>query len=355
MQIKLPEWVRRLLNFDIDGSRDRNRSRKERVDLEGMSDLSKTIFNGYQKRRTKEQKDRFIELLKNKKINVIVEESNKAPKSRNLVVGDVSNAKIILAAHYDTPTKMDFPRITNPAHPLISYALSFLAFNPLLLMTAIAICCLTELCPFWKAIFVLLLMLLQLILALLKSRFWIANPFNYNDNTSGVITICELLSALNEEQAKAVAFVLFDNEEKNVKGSEWFVECHDKDNLKDKLLINLDCVANGSHILFSINEDVSQLHKQKIKEVFSDTQGKLGSVYGLAVDFADQISKKANSDHKNFPNGVGIGAFCKNKLGIRYLSRIHTTNDTVFEYKNIEYLVEGIKDLIANICKPPVE
>lgn len=358
MRIKWPEWTRRLLNYDVDGTRDRNRSKREKVNLEGMSDLSKTIFNGYQKRKTKEQKDKFIKLLENKKINVIVEESKKEPKSRNLIVGDVSNAKIILTAHYDTPSKKWLPHIVNPDHPktaVIAAILSFLFINPFLLMAAIVMCCFTECSSYLKVAVVLMVALVQLLLIRSNPKRGIPNPYNYNDNTSGVITICELMLSLTEEEKKSVAFVLFDNEEIGIKGSECFSRRHEDDKLDNKLLINIDCVAYGSHILLSINEGVAESHKQIIKDVFTDVQCELGSIYGLEVDFKDCISTKGNSDHKHFPSGIGVGAFCKNKLGIRYLSRIHTANDTVFEYKNIEYLVEGLKDLIATICEPPVE
>lgn len=44
------------------------------------------------------------------------------------------------------------------------------------------------------------------------------------------------------------AFVLFDHEEIGMVGSYSFAKKH-KEILKDKLIVNLDCVSDGDHIL----------------------------------------------------------------------------------------------------------
>ena len=59
----------------------------------------------------------------------------------------------------------------------------------------------------------------------------------------------------------------------------------------------------------------------------------------MNVDVADK-NVFYPSDQASFVNGVGVAALKKSKGGILYMDRIHTGKDTVFEEKNIAYLVE---------------
>ena len=48
------------------------------------------------------------------------------------------------------------------------------------------------------------------------------NKHTANDNTSGVITLLELMNRLSPEQKERTAFVFFDNEENGMLGSAFF-------------------------------------------------------------------------------------------------------------------------------------
>ena len=84
-----------------------------------MKELSNKILKDYQIRKTRKQKTEFIELLQ-KELNqeVIIEEGG-ILKSRNIIVGDLENSKIVLGAHYDTQPVLPFPNFLTPKNMIV--------------------------------------------------------------------------------------------------------------------------------------------------------------------------------------------------------------------------------------------
>ena len=184
-------------------------------------------------------------------------------------------------------------------------------------------------------------MLVYLVLYL--TAFYLAmrcfkNKRNVNDNTSGVATLFTLMA---EYKGNDAAFVLFDNEEKGLLGSKAFAKKH-KEILKNKLIINFDCVGNGEHIIFvakkgAENHDLYPLFKEaqnpseKYQTHFYPMKGSVG-----------------NSDYKRFDNGVGVMACKKGKVGF-YTGRIHTNRDDVASQENILYIAQGTCEFLNKI------
>ena len=79
-----------------------------------MHELSKKILDSYQVRKTKKQKTRFIELLKQELNEEIMIEEGNFPKSRNIIVGDLNKCQYILGAHYDTAPVLPIPNFLTP-------------------------------------------------------------------------------------------------------------------------------------------------------------------------------------------------------------------------------------------------
>ena len=76
-----------------------------------MNDISKEVFNKYKIRKTRRQKDKFIDFIKQKYPKVIVEEDTYYKKNKNLIFGDIEKARCIIASHYDTKSLInDFER-----------------------------------------------------------------------------------------------------------------------------------------------------------------------------------------------------------------------------------------------------
>jgi Zn-dependent M28 family amino/carboxypeptidase len=168
------------------------------------------------------------------------------------------------------------------------------------------------------------------------------NPHTVNDNTSGVITLCEIWAAMTEQQRAKTAFVFFDNEENGLLGSAYFRNLHKKDGLDKKLMINFDCVSDGEHMLFVLNKPALKNYGEAFAAAFPSTD-----------DHTVWLESASNtlypSDQGNFPVSAGVAALKKKKgIGL-YMNRIHTPKDTVLQEQNISYLTAGTLALIDKI------
>ena len=298
-----------------------------------MTELSREILRDWQVRKTKEQKRRFIAFLQSRLPALRVEEGGLL-RCRNLVLGDPESAELVFTAHYDTCARLPFPNFITPKNLVI-----YLAYQLLILL------------PFFAAALVLVLGLLRLGLAaplslmlgwfaalaliLYVFLFGPANPHTVNDNSSGVVTLCELIGALSEEERARCAFVFFDHEETGLFGSAAFASRHKKA-MKDKLLINFDCVSDGDYILFVQSRRAKKLSGAALAEAFSSAGDKQSVLEGPFGAFYP-------SDQVQFPCGVGVAAMNKAPLIGLYMSRIHTARDTVCDERNFAFLVAGTR------------
>ena len=159
-----------------------------------------------------------------------------------------------------------------------------------------------------------------------------ANKHTANDNTSGVITLMEIMQALPEDKRNEIAFVFFDLEEMGLFGSSGFASKHKKA-MKDKLLLNFDCVSDGSTILFAV--------KNSAKKYIPALEKSFIPCEKFAVDIASK-GVFYPSDQANFKAGVGVAALnYSKKLRTLYMDKIHTDKDRVFDEENIEFLTAG--------------
>lgn len=302
-----------------------------------MTDLSKTILRDYQVRRTKKQKLAFISLLKNH-YNITIEEGGFL-HNRNIVIGDVDKAKIIVGAHYDTCAKLPFPNFITPKNIIIYILYNLLICIPFFLMSGLFYYFISfiindsELVFFLSDIFLLVILIGGLLIG-------IPNKHTANDNTSGVITLLELMDNLTEEEKSKIAFVFFDNEENGLFGSSYFARVHKKE-LRDKLMINFDCVSDGDNLLVVQNKRAKKEYGDIVKQSFIDCNNKKVYLETTTTAFYP-------SDQMNFPNNIAIAFLNKGKLGL-YMNKIHTKKDTIFDESNIQYLVTCIKTFINKL------
>lgn len=303
-----------------------------------MTPLSKEIFDNWQVRKTKKQKTAFIEFMQSRLPGLQVEQGGLG-NNRNLVLGDVKTADTVLTAHYDTCARLFFPNFLTPKNFLLYIGYSLLICIPFGIV-ALAINMLLH-----QVTDDFFLLYWGTFLPTMALMFFIfmggePNPNTANDNTSGVITLCEIWAAMSEEQRAKTAFVFFDNEENGLMGSAYFRKLHRQDGIDKKLVINYDCVSDGDHILFVMSKPVQQLYGDRFAAAFTSTDGK--TVY---------LEKASNtlypSDQGNFPVSVGVAAFKKSRIVGLYMNRIHTVKDTVFQQENIELLVAGTLQLLG--------
>lgn len=93
-----------------------------------MTQTTKEIFEKYQVRKTKKQKNAFIEYVEQRARELgyqcRVEKGRFGAK--NIVVGDPEQAKVLYTAHYDTCAVLPFPNFITPKNFFIYLLYQFL-------------------------------------------------------------------------------------------------------------------------------------------------------------------------------------------------------------------------------------
>ena len=299
-----------------------------------MTATTREIFEKYEVRKTKKQKSAFIDYVRGVAegagCRVTVEKKGRA---RNIVIGDVSQAKVVFAAHYDTCPVLPFPNFITPKCVAI-YVLYQIALVAAFLLVAFAI-------GFAAGLLTAALDLPAAVASTAGSLcYWVllvlllagpANKHTANDNTSGVTAVLDIMLAMPEAERAKAAFVLFDLEEVGLIGSSAFAKAH-KNEMKDKLLVNFDCVSDGEDIIFALRKG-AKAHAAALEAAFAPNGTYRVEVAAKGIFYP--------SDQMNFPCGVGVAALRRTRKGLLYMNRIHTKRDTVYNEANIAFLKDG--------------
>lgn len=300
-----------------------------------MDGLSHEILQNWQVRKTKAQKLAFIEMMQRRIPGLRVEEGG-FPRCRNLVLGDVETAKVVFTAHYDTCARLPFPNFVTPKSLLIYLGYSVLIALPFL---ALMLGLTTLLAPRFGMAGAFLGMFGGFGAMIYVFMLGPANPHTVNDNTSGVLTLVEAIARMSGEERANCAFVFFDHEENGLLGSGWFASKHRK-TMKNKLLVNFDCVSDGDDFLFVQSRKARKTYGEELQIAFPEAPGK-------TLHFESTLSAFYPSDQANFPVGVGVAALQRKPVLGLYMSRIHTPKDTVLQEENLAYFAEGAKKLVS--------
>lgn len=309
-----------------------------------MTEIAKTVLDRYQIRKTEKQKTEFIEFVRTfaeaRGYSCSVE---KGPLGvRNIVVGDPDAAKVVFGAHYDTCAVLPFPNFITPKHFGIYLLYQILFVVGMLAVVGavsgiahgIALLAGTQLsfdAGYWISYFTFLLLFFLMMAGP-------ANKHTVNDNSSGVITLLELMDRTASDGT--AAFLFFDLEEAGLIGSSAFASKH-KAAMKDKLLINFDCVSDGDHVILALRPKAKD-KADLLRVCYPSSEAVQCEVLTKGVFYP--------SDQANFPQGVGVAALKRAKRGgILYMDRIHTPKDTVYRAENIAFLTEGSERLIQRM------
>ena len=252
----------------------------------------------------------------------------------NIVIGNLATAKLFFTAHYDTPATSLIPNVMLPKNKYLRIISHFTLPTVLSVLSYIFGYILAN--NITKILFVKILLWIFFGVGLFSISFFFLtrcfkNKHNNNDNTSGVATV---LSLVQRCSSKDVAFVLFDNEEKGLLGSKAFKERYNEV-LKDKLIINFDCVGVGNNVLFVVKQGAKdhRLYNRLVKNMKSNDDFNV-----MIYPFGEVTS---NSDFKIFDCGIGVMT-CKQKNGIFYTSKIHTNRDLEAYSENIDFLADNL-------------
>ncbi len=310
-----------------------------------MNDITRELIAEYQVRKTNKQKIRFISWLRKKtgKMGYDITIDKYSDHGRNLIFGDLKNSDIILTAHYDTQANGIFPKISFMSNPFIYLLSEVMAY---IVILGIFILLRYVLGKFIDNKIANTIVGVILIAYILQKFVGVANKHTVNDNTSGVATLLEIMDEIDQNLREKVTFVFFDHEELGFLGSQNFKDRYGKE-IKEKPLINFDCVANGDYIFFITKK---KFRKTRYNNVLENS---------ITYNFKNEETKKAvletslkviyTSDQILFNNSVAVTAMNKMPILGYYLDRIHSPLDTVYQDKNILLLKNTMIEFIKEI------
>lgn len=304
-----------------------------------MTDFSRYVLNGFQCRKKKEQKTAFINLIKSYYQDAVIEEGGFG-NNRNIVIGNVDTAKVIFTAHYDTCAQLPFPNLIFPKNILFTLLYSLLIAAPFFILL-IPVYFIVD--YFFQSFIISYYTYILFVLVLMISVFYAGKPNEHtaNDNTSGVVTVLETISKLPPEQRSKCAFVLFDNEENGLLGSAFFRKKH-KSVLKNKLIVNIDCVGDGDHILFVSNKKARKNFGDAFNSSFRCAEGK-------SVRFEKSSNTFYPSDQMGFPINIAVATLKKKPVIGYYLDKIHTKKDMNCDENNIDIISSGFVEFVSKV------
>jgi hypothetical protein len=294
-----------------------------------MQKLYDKINEKYKMRFYNRQKRRFRDFII-KEFEALGYENITVDKAENVIIGDAENAETVYSAHYDTP--MFSPYITPYTRLFGTVGGSYAAAFMLLLVFA--------LCGFFISRMFRFGLPFNVAFGLVLPVFFIVfsvfpNPNNANDNTSGILAVYNIAGRLKGKDG--CCFILFNNEEKGLKGSSSFEARYKKAHKSPPAfnLINLDCVGVGENVLLAYKSEAGKSLCEEFKERFEKDK--------------KVIMKKASlltvaSDNLRFENGILITMISPAVFGAFYIPRIHMPYDDEISLETIS----GVCDIILN-------
>ena len=306
-----------------------------------MKKSAEIIMHEYQVRKTKKQKQAFMQWLSEhlSAYGYHMREDQYSKQGSNLIVGDVQSAEVILTAHYDTQPNFLFPVIMGFSN-WFSFCISqIIVVLPLLAFAVLLKVLATQLwgnsVGYWLAGACCIVYLAQ-------TLFGIPNRHTANDNTSGVATLISILEELPEEDRHKVCVVFFDQEELGLIGSQKFYKKY-KAHVRHKPLINFDCVGDGQTLTFVMKK---KFRNSAYSELLQEASGKITVQTEKKVRFANALGTIYMSDQQSFPCGVGVVAAKKTPVFGYYINRLHSRLDTKCDSDNIQLLTDTMLQFI---------
>ena len=254
----------------------------------------------------------------------------------NVIAGDPERAKIIYAAHYDTPLHEPLPPIICPTRPTV-YML-YQALTPLLTLAVSFFVSFGVTFALNLPNMTLPLFIVLLLGALAYLKYGPAEKNNENENTSGVASLLNTAEKLTPRYRGDVCFLFLDGGSTSMQGAKGFRRRYPS--AKEKPVLCLDCVGSGDELLIlpgrGARWDGELL--DAINESFENSARKTcyDKVDGL-VHFP--------GDNRAFAHGVAICAV-RHVPGFGRLIR-PTGKDNRIDDENLDILSRGLVKLAA--------
>ena len=303
-----------------------------------MKDYLTEINEHFPIRKKAEEKSKFYDYVRSELGEGRVKRERLENKHENIIIGDISEAKVVFTAHYDTPATSLIPNMMFPANKILGMIIHMVYPVAMALLSLFAAYIVGDALGMGQSGIVILYLLLYFGVFYCSTRL-ITNKHNKNDNTSGVATVMSIASAINDGR---VAFVLFDNEEKGLLGSKALNKKYKK-LFDNKMVVNFDCVGNGDQMIFIAKEKAEKLPEYEL------LRSVITSDDSFEIHHLPFKKSLGNSDHKSFDCGIGVVASRRSRFVKFYTGRIHTERDTVANSENIYFLAEKMKHFIEKL------
>ena len=300
-----------------------------------------TLIEKFPIRKTKAQKEkvRTWVLEECERLGYTAQVEKKG-SSNNVVIGDADSAEAIFTAHYDTPPGMPWPNFITPCNVLVYLLYQVLVVLALLVVSAGAGWVLANVTGADAVGFAAAYVIYFGVL--LMMMFGPANKNNANDNTSGVASVLETMERIPADRRSKVAFVLFDNEEKGLLGSNAFANLH-KQVKKETLLVNMDCVGLGQNILFFAQK------KARRHARYDKLTAAVNAQTGRNAEWFKMEGHMYPSDQNNFKCGIAVCSCKKAPVIGYYCDKIHTRHDTEADAGNIAFIADGLAAFVQGL------
>lgn len=301
-------------------------------------DFKQEVCEKYGVRMHKKQKRAFRDFVQKNATEMGYD--NKIQKglfAKNIVVGDVDKAEVVFTAHYDTPPKM--PRFYMKHmffHSLVTAPLflqSLLWAADLMLMVGISGYFVMDYLSILTTAFTIMT---PAFAGYIFGFLGGANKHNFNDNSSGCLSLLNLMKkykSLPKNLKEKVAFVFTDNEEKFLLGS---IQLKNKTkNYKNKTFINFDCVGKGKNI--------NLFHVGKPTKIAKELEQIIAAENGDFKAKAKYSGVNSMSDH--FPvRKANHVCLLNTKVGKKdsLMDHIHTKFDKTLDDENIDFICNTI-------------
>ena len=148
------------------------------------------------------------------------------------------------------------------------------------------------------------------------------------------------MEALPSEQRGQTAFVFFDLEEAGLLGSAAFRKRH-KAVMKNKLLINFDCVSDGDTLMMILKKSALEKYAPALRSSFLPHPVKKFILESSRVHYP--------SDQLNFKVSAAVASFREKPFIGYYMNKIPTDQDRVFDEENISYLVSSMINFVHSV------
>lgn len=311
--------------------------------------LEKNIKEKYMIRGRKKEKEDFRKFIisEMQKSNYEAEEFKyKTYINENTVnvESNVENSKIIFTAHYDTPPKNLFFILIN----IINLVQRLFGVNKVSNILFVLILSLL-IKVFFKlsynyGIIIYSILIFEAVL-LIVGFLCMKNKNNMIDNTSGVVGLLNLAKMFDGRED--VGFIFFDNEEIGLKGSKGAAKrLYGKKDIcmKDKLIVNLDCICSKSDLdEWIISTTDYNKDSESTRDNFIDKLSReIKVIKKKKASKTDYLSFKENSS-------ISIGKYSKGIISGHYLKDIHSYKDKTLYISDIESLTNKLYNISKEV------